>query len=512
MYPWKLIFVIIISFCSGHWLFSQCETWNQSPRADEAQEAHVLYRQFIRGKNADDLARLSASEFNSVFNNWKKAYEIAPAADGKRAHHFSDGRILYQALIRKSDVEAEQKEYTRIILKLYDEQMQCHNSKAYLLGRKAFDMFFSPFYGYRMETFKAFKTAIAKGGNNSEYILIEPMAQLAVYLSNEGSISYSEANSVKTSLTHIADHNVERNQRYSSYYKSAKERMETHFQGLKKMEIVNRETKKPEEGKINKTEDEPIPDRQSDVLDRKGKDFALFLAIDQYDEWADLRNPINDSKTIAKELEEEYGFQTEVIENPSQVEILEKINAYLSKSFPDDGQLFIFFSGHGEFREDSKEGFFIPHDGKQDDPVQISYLTHTRLSDMINNIPCSHILVAIDACYSGTFDKAIARSKGRPGETSMTQTRNFATRRLKHKSRLYLTSGGKERTPDGIDHSPFTKQLLQGLRSYGREDGILTFNELLTFMDLAFPTPRFGQFGDHEGSGFLFFVKGLSKK
>jgi hypothetical protein len=38
------------------------------------------------------------------------------------------------------------------------------------------------------------------------------------------------------------------------------------------------------------------------------------------------------------------------------------------------------------------------------------------------------------------------------------------------------------------------------------EDQILTFNELITYMELASPTPRFGQFGKHEGSGFLFIA------
>ena len=82
-----------------------------------------------------------------------------------------------------------------------------------------------------------------------------------------------------------------------------------------------------------------------------------------------------------------------------------------------------------------------------------------RLEKAINNIPCDHILLAIDACYSGTFDEQIALSRGkigfRPGETISSRDL-MIQRMLKHKSRLYLTSGGKERTPDGRVHSPFT--------------------------------------------------------
>lgn len=252
-----------------------------------------------------------------------------------------------------------------------------------------------------------------------------------------------------------------------------------------------------------------IQDYSNYEMNREGKDFALFFAVQEYDEWQDLRNPIKDTKAVAKDLRDLYGFSTEVIVNPTKQEVYKKLQIYRKKQFSKDGQLLVFFSGHGEFNEGIKEGYFIPKDGKENDPFQDSYLSHRRLELEISSIPCNHILLAIDACYSGTFSNEIALSRGRPNTRPGVKTKNqqqiFIENTLRYKTRLFLTSGGKERTPDGLDHSPFTTQILAGLRSFGGDDGILTFYELVSYVEKANPRPRWGQFSDNEiGSSFLF--------
>lgn len=243
---------------------------------------------------------------------------------------------------------------------------------------------------------------------------------------------------------------------------------------------------------------------------RKGKDFALFFAVKDYDEWADLRNPILDAKTIAEELEKEYDFQTEIIENPNRNTIYDVLERYQKMNFANDGQLLIFFTGHGEFIDSKSEGYFIPKDGKIRDRYADSYVPLNRIKNIVNNINCNHVLLAIDACYSGTINENIALGKGklgqRPGEKNTEGIQDFIRRTLQHKTRLYLTSGGKERTPDGKDYSPFTKQFLEGLRDYWQNDGIVTFEELLAKLIMAEPRPRFGEFGHHEPGGNFLFV------
>ena len=242
---------------------------------------------------------------------------------------------------------------------------------------------------------------------------------------------------------------------------------------------------------------------------RLGKDYALFIAVQDYKEWNDLRNPIKDAEAIAKELREEYDFKTKILRNPSRLEIYNALETYRKKTYQEDSQLLIFMTGHGEFREASNEGFFIPKEGKSNDPFGDSYFAHTRLERIVDNIPCNHILLAIDACYSGTFDETIAyKDYGRrPGENQKDEASELIRRLLKNTTRRFMTSGGKERTFDGRDHSPFTKRFLEGLRSYGIDDKVLTFTELTGFMEKANPMPRHGTFGSHDGGGFVFLTK-----
>ena len=108
----------------------------------------------------------------------------------------------------------------------------------------------------------------------------------------------------------------------------------------------------------------------------------------------------------------------------------------------------------------------------------------------------------------GTFDPLIAH---RGGEKQNEFNKNeFILRKMKHKTRQYLTSGGKEYVPDGRpgQHSPFARKIIEGLRSGGGSDGILTISEVFTYVEKVNPEPRHGEFGDNEpGSEFLFIKK-----
>ena len=52
----------------------------------------------------------------------------------------------------------------------------------------------------------------------------------------------------------------------------------------------------------------------------------------------------------------------------------------------------------------------------------------------------------------------------------------YINRKLKLKTRKFLTSGGKEYVSDGRpgQHSPFVRKLLEAIRSYGGDDSVLS--------------------------------------
>lgn len=207
--------------------YAQCTSWAGNPRETEIKEAHVLYRGMVKGKTASDLAKLDDVTFGIAYENWQKAYEIAPMADGQRANHFIDGIELNKAKKEKATDEATKQAADKLILSLYDQMVTCYPKEiGYALSRKAFDMFYMPSYGYRAETLAAFKQAIEKAGNSAEYIILEPIGLLVNYMFKNNLISQAEARFMVEKSQEIADFNISNNEKYGQYYEAAYARME----------------------------------------------------------------------------------------------------------------------------------------------------------------------------------------------------------------------------------------------------------------------------------------------
>jgi formylglycine-generating enzyme required for sulfatase activity len=235
---------------------------------------------------------------------------------------------------------------------------------------------------------------------------------------------------------------------------------------------------------------------------RPGQDHALFFAVNDYrayPEFLDLSNPISSAKAIATELRDMYAFKTEVVENPTKDRIYEVLQRYRSKNFGPNDQLFVFFSGHGDFDDFEVKGFFIPKTGRRIDL--------TSLGNIIAKIPCKHTLLAIDACYSGTIDQKIAFMGrfNRPGVTLDTERQNLIDRKLRNRSRLLLTSGTKQRTPGGTNGSPFANGILKSLKAgYGSEDGLVTYEDMISKLERVSPLPYHGKLPGHDEGSFVF--------
>lgn len=243
-------------------------------------------------------------------------------------------------------------------------------------------------------------------------------------------------------------------------------------------------------------------------LDRT--DYAIIFTTNDYDNWPDLINPVNDGRMIADELKKNYKFNVEVMEGGSQSDILKKIREYAEKKYKPLDQVMILFAGHGQFDQTFGEGFVVTKESLANDDAKTTYLSHNRLRSIINNIPCEHILLAMDVCFGGTFDQAIAH-RGLEEETYKEASQaEMVTRKLTYKTRRYLTSGGKEYVPDGRPgmNSPFARKMLEALRSRGGKDMILTLGEINTYIEALKPQPRAGEFGDNApGSDFIFIAR-----
>lgn len=233
-------------------------------------------------------------------------------------------------------------------------------------------------------------------------------------------------------------------------------------------------------------------------------DLALFFPVTEYsDGWQSLPETAPELDSIAKDIRELYGFHTEVYPNKSKRQIKDQLAELASRSYGPQDQLLLFFSMHGNFDEAGDAGCLVPYGGKYNDPTFDTWLLHTELRALVSRIPCEHILLVLDACYSGTF----GGTKSRPDEAAWGNIPDCNTRisqALSRKTRLYLTAGGKEKVPAASD---FIKKWRSALGMGGGEDGILSFPELHARLSDAYPTPREGSFSGHLGGGFMFVPK-----
>ncbi|MEO9869098.1 caspase family protein [Ekhidna sp.] len=243
-------------------------------------------------------------------------------------------------------------------------------------------------------------------------------------------------------------------------------------------------------------------------IDANRKDYALVIATDEYDYWGDLNNPINDAKTIGSILEEKYGFEVDMMINPSVEELNDKVYDYNSKVYNPQDQLMIFVAGHGYFDETLEEGYVVASNSLKNDKGKTTYLSHNLLRVRLDNIKCEHILLVMDVCFGGTIDPRMARLRGNALEREDAQ---YLVKKLTKRTRKFLTSGSKEYVPDGTPgkHSPFAEKFILALREIGGGEGrILSTTELIPYF-MRLPTePRFGSFGtDEPNSDFVFVAK-----
>ncbi|MDX1665949.1 MAG: hypothetical protein R3350_01915 [Saprospiraceae bacterium] len=372
-----LLAFLLIGFFSFE-LSAQCETWVDSPKREEAENAHVLYREIVKDKQPADLAKLPKEEFDRVFSFWKTTYELAPAADGQRPSHFSDGRKLFRAQMDRATDAEKKAEYGERILGLYEQQMECYGNEAFLLGRKAFDMFYMPAYGFRETTLEAFDKALEAAGDQAEYILFDPLGQLVVYLYEADKLTKEEARDYNLRMNEIADYNVENNKRYGQYYESARKVMNSHFSKIEdeifdcayfKNKLLPQVEENPQDLEIiryayTKLKQQGCDTTDVQMVDLKGKYEALASEINAKLE-SDRR--ANNPGYDAAQLQKEGKYQEAVARYREAIKVAENDDAkaqyYYSIAFIQTWQ----FGQYGDARRnarkasDLKEGWGKPY-------------------------------------------------------------------------------------------------------------------------------------------------------
>jgi hypothetical protein len=242
---------------------------------------------------------------------------------------------------------------------------------------------------------------------------------------------------------------------------------------------------------------------------RTGKDYAVFFYVTEWDDrrWPSLPDTKTECEKLRNILRDEYGFETEMVENPSKEVIKAKIRAYNARSYGAEDQVLFYFSMHGKYDSELNRGFLVAQDGQLGDLYGDSWYNYDDLGTDLMRNKCNHILLALDACHSGSF--GIPNEKGDPGAPDYREELDCVKRingYQQYKTRLYLCAGSKEAKTPG--QSLFAARWLDALRQ-GGDGGIMTINELQFHLGkIQKPKYDWGKFKGDEGGDFVFIRKG----
>jgi uncharacterized caspase-like protein len=132
--------------------------------------------------------------------------------------------------------------------------------------------------------------------------------------------------------------------------------------------------------------------------------IAFLIAAKDYNFHKKLTTPTNDVDDIEILLKKDYRYKTYPLKNPTKTVLESFFKDYIPQKLDENkgAPVLIYFAGHG-IAIDNKttpEGYLIPVDGK-------AYALETLFSmkemlDQVELLPCQHLLLVLDCCFSGS--------------------------------------------------------------------------------------------------------------
>lgn len=267
---------------------------------------------------------------------------------------------------------------------------------------------------------------------------------------------------------------------------------------------------------------------------------AFVIGIDAYEKVAPLATAANDARRLAAVLGEMQHFD---VYPPLLDARGGALRTLLHETMPAlvgaDDRVVFYFAGHGIAADgdDGPAGYLVPADADPDDLT--TFLPMAELQDALQALPCRHLLLVLDCCFSGAFrwtsgtrairalmPKRIYRE--RFDRFVLDPAWQVITSAAYDQKALDVVQGratgdrGLVATPTGQAHSPFALALFDALageadaRTGQEGDGLITATEVYAYVrDRVEPetlelgqrtrqTPGFFPLGKHDKGEFLF--------
>jgi uncharacterized caspase-like protein len=240
-----------------------------------------------------------------------------------------------------------------------------------------------------------------------------------------------------------------------------------------------------------------------------GNYYALIIGIDNYKgNWPALKNAVNDARSVKETLDKNYkidNFKTLYNNDATRANIIKSFE-WLVDNVKENDNVFIYYSGHGDFKDKMNKGYWVPADAQTLSTSE--FISNADIQIFLGAIKSKHTLLFSDACFSGDIfrEKTIS--------VQFEDSPKYYAKVNKLISRQALTSGGVEPVMDGgkEGHSVFCYYMLKGLND--NQSKYFDANQLFEFVKIPVvnnsdqtPDLRPVKNTDDEGGQFIFMKK-----
>jgi len=230
-----------------------------------------------------------------------------------------------------------------------------------------------------------------------------------------------------------------------------------------------------------------------------GKQYVVLIAIDKYQQWNSLKNPVADAKEIKRILQNRYYVDEfdELYDADATGAGIRKLFTNLTSKLAPTDSVLIYYAGHG-YLDASKTGFWIPVDGGTDVDEQDHWIANSQIRNFITQMKARSVALLADASFSGDL---LNVQRGATPIIDSAYVRNA----LKYTARQVLTSGASETVPD---ESEFARQFKAVLTNNTETclDPIAMYDRIRRGVTLTLPLLGTLQ-GHEQGGSYILFLK-----
>ena len=267
------------------------------------------------------------------------------------------------------------------------------------------------------------------------------------------------------------------------------------------------------------------------------RSIAVVIGINTYGSGIPaLRTAANDARRLGALLRDGHGYDVTLLldADANLASLTELFTRTLPATVKDDDRVLFYFAGHGVARDgdEGPNGYLLPSDARRGE--ESTYLHMPLVHDALLALPCRHMLVVLDSCFSGAFRWSGTRDaeveeeivyKEKYERFVRTPAWQVITSAAQDQKALDQLSAGALGSRDGEGaHSPFALALFDALDGKGdlvpdgKGDGLVTATELYLYLDEKLQnaveaagksqTPRLWPLKKHDKGEYVFFVPG----